>query len=277
MQDFHGKVSVITGAGSGIGRGMAVAFAREGARIVACDVDAEGLDGTAKLVRDEAGGEVAAEIVDVRDGAALETLAASVEERFGGTDVLCNNAGVFRGGHVWQSPVEDWDWVLSVNLYGIIHGLRAFVPRMIASGREGHIVNTASMAGLIATGSSGIYTVSKFAAEALSEVLANDLRSSGAPIGVSVLCPSAVATQIASSQRNREVVPGPVEDADAIESILADFCARGIDPMDVGPMVVDGVRRGQFLIGTRDTVPEFLRVRNEALMRYELPPFQMFD
>jgi len=94
---------------------------------------------------------------------------------------------------------------------------------------------------------------------------------------VSVLCPSAVATQIASSQRNREVVPGPAEDADAIETILADFCARGIDPMDVGPMVVDAVRRGQFLIGTRDTVPEFLRVRNEALMRYELPPFQMFD
>src|SRR3954466_8654047 len=187
MHDFNGKVAVVTGAGSGIGRGIAVAFAREGARIVAVDVDVEGLEGTAKIVRDDEGGDIVTEIVDVRDGARLEALAASVESQFGGTDVLCNNAGGFRGGHVWQNPIEDWDWVLSVNLYGIIHGLRAFVPRMLARGTEGHIVNTASMAGLIATGSSGIYTVSKFAAEALSEVLANDLRGSGAPIGVSVL------------------------------------------------------------------------------------------
>jgi NAD(P)-dependent dehydrogenase (short-subunit alcohol dehydrogenase family) len=277
MDDFSGKVAVVTGAASGIGRSMVVAFAREGARTVAADMDADGLAGTAAIVRDEIGGEIVTERVDVRDGAQLESLAAMVDDRLGGADVLCNNAGVFRGGVVWQSPVEDWEWVLSVNLYGIIHGLRAFVPRMIARGREGHIVNTASMAGLIATGMSGVYTVSKFAAEALSEVLANDLRNQGAPIGVSVLCPSAVATQIASSQRNRDVVPDPADDADAIEKILGDFCANGSEPADVGPMVIDAVRRGQFLIGTRDTVPEFLRVRNEALMRWELPPFQMFD
>ncbi len=276
MQDFKDKVVVVTGAASGIGRGIVAAFAREGARTVAADVDGDGLDETAKLVRD-AGGDISTEIVDVRDGAQVEALAARVDEHLGGTDVLCNNAGVFRGGLVWQSPVADWEWVFSVNFYGIVHGLRAFVPRMIAGGRDGYIVNTASMAGLVATGMSGVYTASKFAAVALSESLARDLQSVNAPIGVSVLCPSAVATQIAVSQRNRDVAAAPAEDADAIEAILRDFCAAGIDPDDVGPMVVDAVRNGQFLIGTRDTVPEFLRVRNDALMRYELPPFQMFD
>jgi NAD(P)-dependent dehydrogenase (short-subunit alcohol dehydrogenase family) len=276
VQDFSGKTAVITGAASGIGRGMAVAFAREGARVVAVDLDREGLDGTAALVRGT-GVEVMTDVVDVRDGDGLVALAATVDERFGGTDVLCNNAGVFRGGVVWQSPIEDWEWVFSINLFGVINGLRAFVPRMIAHGREAHIVNTASMAGLVATGMSGVYTVSKFAVEALSEVLANDLRNAGASIGVSVLCPSAVATQIAASQRNRDMVPAPAEDAEAIEKILGDFCGQGIDPIDVGPMVVKAVRRGQFVIGTRDTLPEFVRVRAEALQRYELPPFQMFD
>ncbi len=277
MQDFTDKVVVITGAASGIGRGLATAFAREGARIVAADVDRDGLGGTEQIVRDEVGAEITTEVVDVRDGAGVEALAAMVDERVGGADVLCNNAGVFRGGVVWKNPIEDWEWVFSVNVFGIVHGLRAFVPRMIANGREGHIVNTASMAGLVASGMSGVYTVSKFAAEALSEVLASDLRNAGAPIGVSVLCPGAVATQIASSRRNRDVAAGPSEDADAMDRVLADFCARGIDPMEVGPMVVDAVRRGQFVIGTRDTLPEFVRVRSDALQRYELPPFQMFD
>ncbi len=277
MQDFNGKVVVVTGAASGIGRGIAAAFAREGARIVGADVDRDGLDGTAKIVREEIGGEIATEFVDVRDGAGLDALAASVDERFGGADVLCNNAGVFRGGVVWQNPIEDWEWVFSVNVFGIVNGLRAFVPRMIANGREGHIVNTASMAGLVASGMSGVYTVSKFAAEALSEVLARDLEIAGAPIGVSVLCPGSVATQIANSQRNREQLPARDEAAESMDQILADFCAQGTDPMDVGPMVVDAVRRGQFVIGTRPSLPEFVRVRSEALQRYELPPFQMFD
>jgi NAD(P)-dependent dehydrogenase (short-subunit alcohol dehydrogenase family) len=277
MESFTDKVVVVTGAGSGIGRGMAVAFAREGARVVAADVDADGLDETALAVKKEACGDVMTAVVDVRHGDEMDALAARVDAECGGADVLCNNAGVFRGGVVWQNPQSDWDWVFGVNVFGIVNGLRAFVPGMIERGREGHIVNTASMAGLVATGMSGIYTVSKFAAVALSEVLARDLQSARAPIGVSVLCPSAVATRIAESQRNREQPIDDDESANAIEHILGDFCGRGIDPMGVGPMVVAAVRRGQFLIGTKDTVREFLRVRNEALMRWELPPFQMFD
>ncbi len=277
MQDFTDKVVVVTGAGSGIGRGIAVAFAREGARVVAADVDAGGLDETALAVKKEACGDVMTAVVDVRRSDELEALAVRVDAECGGADVLCNNAGVFRGGVVWENPQSDWDWVFSVNVFGIVNGLRAFVPRMIAHGREGHVVNTASMAGLVATGMSGVYTVSKFAVVALSEVLARDLQSAAAPIGVSVLCPSAVATRIAESQRNREQPIDDDESANAIEQILGDFCGRGIDPMDVGPMVVAAVREGRFVIGTKDTVPEFIRVRAEALARYELPPFQMFD
>lgn len=277
MQDFHGKIVVITGAGSGIGRGMSVAFARAGARtIVAADVDADGLDETARVVKD-AGAEVMTSITDVRDGAQLELLAARVYDDLGGADVLCNNAGVFRGGVVWENPIGDWEWVFSVNLYGVIHGIRAFVPRMLDRGTDAHIVNTASMAGLIATGSSGIYTVSKFAVVALSEVLARDLQTTGKPIGVSVLCPSAVATRIGESQRNREKPIADDEAANAIEQILSDFCGNGIDPLEAGERVIAGVRNGQFIIGTKDTVPEFLQARNDALMRWELPPFQMFD
>lgn len=276
MQDFSNRTAVVTGAASGIGRGLALAFAHAGARVVAADVDADGLDETATICR-AAGAAVMSAVVDVRSEVEVQSLADRVDEEFGGTDVLCNNAGVFRGGLVWENPVADWEWVFSVNLYGIVHGLRAFVPRMLARGAEGHIVNTASMAGLIASGMSGIYTVSKFAVVALSETLARDLQSVGAPIGVSVLCPSAVATQIGASQRNRADVPGPDAGADAIEQILRDFCAAGAAPEDVGELVLAAVRRGEFLIPTRDTFGGFLETRNAALLRRELPPFQMFD
>lgn len=276
MDQFEGKVGVVTGAGSGIGRALAVRLAGEGMTVVAADIDAAGLDATLLAVH-EAGCRGIAVRTDVSRAADMAALAAQVHDELGGVDLLCLNAGVFRGGLVWESPVEDWEWVFSVNLYGIVHGLRAFVPGMIERGTEAHIEITASMAGLIATGMSGIYTVSKFAALALAESLANDLRSVGAPIGVSVLTPSAVATGIAESQRNREGRPGPDAGADAVEQILRDFCAEGLDPAEVAATIVAAIRRGDFLIPTKDTFAEFIRVRSEALMRKELPPFQMFD
>ncbi len=276
MHELQGKVAVITGAASGIGRALVLRLASDGMSVVAADVDTDGLR---QVVREVAatGREAISVATDVRDAAAMAALAQHVEERFGGVDLLCLNAGVFRGGLVWESPVADWDWVLSVNLYGVIHGLRAFVPGMLRRGSEAHIEITSSMAGLVATGMSGIYTVSKFAVVALAECLANDLRAVGAPIGVSVLTPSAVATAIGDSQRSRRDRPGPDAGADRIEEILRDFCAAGLAPDDVAKMVVDGVRRGDFLIPTKDGFAEFIRVRAEALMRRELPPFQMFD
>lgn len=276
MRDLAGKVAVVTGASSGIGRALAVELAHEGMTIVAADVDAAGLDVTLLAVH-QAGCRALAVRTDVSRAEDVEALAEQVTQEFGGTDLLCLNAGVFRGGLVWESPVEDWDWVFSINVFGIVHGIRAFVPRMIERGQEAHVEITSSMAGLIATGMSGVYTVSKFAAFALAEVLANDLAAVGAPVGVSVLCPSAVATQIADSQRNREGVVDRFESADAVEQFLREFCGQGIDPAEAATMTVEAIKRGDFVIGTRDTLPEFVRVRAEALMRNELPPFQMFD
>jgi len=276
MEQLEGKVAVVTGAASGIGRALAVELARRGMTIVAADVDATSLDATLVAVH-EAGCRALAVRTDVSRADDMEALAAQVTDEFGGTDLLCLNAGVFRGGLVWESPVVDWDWVFSVNVYGSVHGIRAFVPRMIERGTEAHVEITSSMAGLVATGMSGIYTVSKFAAFALAEVLAHDLASSGAPIGVSVLCPSAVATAIGESQRNREGSGPAIASADTVESFLRDFCAAGLEPSEVAVAVVDAIRRGDFLIPTRETFADFVRIRSDALMRKELPPFQMFD
>jgi NAD(P)-dependent dehydrogenase (short-subunit alcohol dehydrogenase family) len=276
MEQLEGKVAVVTGAASGIGRALAVELARNGMTIVAADIDATNLDETLLAVH-QAGCRALAIRTDVSRADDMEALAAQVTEEFGGTDLLCLNAGVFRGGLVWESPLDDWNWVFSINVYGIIHGIRAFVPRMIERGTEGHVEITSSMAGLVATGMSGIYTVSKFAAFALAEVLANDLASTGAPIGVSVLCPSAVATGIADSQRNREGIAEELASATTVEDFLRDFCADGLDPAEVAATIVAAVRRGDFLIPTRETFAEFVRVRADALTRKALPPFQMFD
>ncbi len=276
MDELEGKVAVVTGAASGIGQALCVELAREGMTIVAADVDPGGLDLTLLAVH-EAGCRALAVRTDVSRPGDMDSLADQVEREFGGVDLLCLNAGVFRGGLLWESPIEDWDWVLSVNVYGIIHGIRAFVPRMLARGTKAHIEITSSMAGLVATGMSGVYTVSKFAAFALAEVLANDLLASGAPIGVSVLCPSAVATRIGESERNREGVRPDLDSATAIETILRDFCGAGLHPAEVAPGIVAAIKRGDFVIPTRDTMADFVRTRSEALQRKELPPFQMFD
>jgi NAD(P)-dependent dehydrogenase (short-subunit alcohol dehydrogenase family) len=276
MEQLEGKVAVVTGAASGIGQALCVELAREGMTIVAADVDPGGLDLTLLAVH-EVGCRAVAVRTDVSRPDDMDALADAVASEFGGADLLCLNAGVFRGGLLWESPIEDWEWVFSVNVYGIINGIRSFVPRMIARGSAAHIEITSSMAGLIATGMSGVYTVSKFAAFALAEVLANDLSAVGAPIGVSVLCPSAVATRIGESERNREGVRPDLESATAIETILRDFCGAGLHPAEVAPGIVAAIKRGDFVIPTRDTMADFVRNRSDALQRKELPPFQMFD
>src|SRR6202011_913903 len=165
--------------------------------------------------------------------------------RFGAAHVVCNNAGVFQGGLLWQRSDADWEWTLGVNVYGIIHGIRSFVPRMLAQGGDGHVVNTASMAGLVTAAYSGPYTTSKFAAVALSESLAHDLRAVGASIGVSVLCPSAVNTRIAESTRNRATTvatEAEAPDAHFVEQALRDLTSGGLDPGTVAGMVVDAIR-----------------------------------
>jgi NAD(P)-dependent dehydrogenase (short-subunit alcohol dehydrogenase family) len=213
MKNFHGKVAVITGAASGFGREFAAIGARLGMKLVLADVQQDALD-QAKSELEAQGAELLAMHCDVRKGEQVQALADAAMARFGAVHLVFNNAGVGSGGLVWENTVADWEWVLGVNLWGVIHGVRIFTPLMLECARhdssfQGHIVNTASMAGLLNPPAMGVYNVSKHAVVALSESLYHDLRLVDAPIGASVLCPYFVPTGISQSERNR---PGDVQD-----------------------------------------------------------------
>jgi NAD(P)-dependent dehydrogenase (short-subunit alcohol dehydrogenase family) len=192
---------------------------------------------------------------------------------------VCANAGVFQGGLSWERSLEDWHWVLGVNLWGVVHTVKAFVPRMVAGGDEGHVVITSSMAGLACAAFSGPYQVSKFGAYAVAESLAHDLRVSGLPIGVSALVPGAVATRIAESGRNRpdELPPRKGEDVTFVEGALADLTSRrGADPAEVAARVVAAVRAGDFLIPTNDDFATQMTAHAAAQIQKRLPPMADF-
>src|SRR5438309_5185491 len=200
MTELDGRVAVVTGGASGIGRAMAERFARERAKVVVADVDERALAAVVDSIKAR-GGEGLGVPTDVTDLASVQALAAAAFRAFGKVNVLCNNAGVALWGGLESATHRDWQWVLGVNLWGVIHGVEAFVPRMIASKEPGHIVNTASMAGLVATRGLGIYNTSKYAVVGLSETLVKDLKPYN--IGVSVLCPMGVSTNIRASERYR--------------------------------------------------------------------------
>jgi NAD(P)-dependent dehydrogenase (short-subunit alcohol dehydrogenase family) len=275
MEQLLGKVAVVTGAGSGIGRGLVRRFVAEGMRVVAADIEATAL---AETVDGLAG--TSSFITDVADFAAVDALAEHAFETFGSADVLCNNAGVFAGGFMWERPPSDFEWTLGVNLWGILNGIRAFVPRMLAAGTEAHIVNTVSMAGMCTNAFSGPYTVSKFAALAATECLAHDLRAIGAPIKVSAVVPAAVDTRIATSSRNRPDAFGAErsEDAEFVEQALTDLTTNlGAPPDEVAGIIVDAIRAEQFLVPTKPSYAPQLRRRFDALVERELPPMPEFD
>ena len=279
MIEFDGKVAVVTGAASGIGRGIARTAAREGMRLIVADVE-EGALADAAAELSELGAETLAMTTDVSDADSVEQLAATAYERFGAVNLLCNNAGVFQAGVSWQRTQADWDWVFGVNVWGVLNGIRAFVPRMLEQDGPAHIVNTASMAGLMTVAYSGPYVVSKFAAAALTECLAHDLRAQGSDIGVSCLVPGSVDTQIAHSTRNRPDEPpseAQASDHHFVAAALADMTAAGRHPDEVGAIVFDGVRRGQFWIPTTDGYDDFIRSRYDALRAFELPSAAQFD
>jgi len=207
MKTFSGRVAVITGAASGFGREFAQIGARLGMHLVLADVQQQALAETAAALEAQ-GAQVLAMPCDVRKGEQVEALAAAAMARFGAVHLVFNNAGVGAGGLIWESSQADWEWVLGVNLWGVIHGVRVFTPLMLASAQkdpdyEGHIVNTASMAGLLNPPAMGVYNVSKHAVVSLSESLYHDLDLVGAPIGASVLCPYFVQTGIGQSHRVR--------------------------------------------------------------------------
>jgi NAD(P)-dependent dehydrogenase (short-subunit alcohol dehydrogenase family) len=265
MKDFTDKIAVVTGAASGIGRGPALRFAAAGMHVVLADVEAGALEEAAAEVA-ATGRQALAVRTDASKAADVEALAQATLDRFGAVHVVCNNAGVALSGLTWMHTVADWEWLLGVNLWGVIHGVRAFLPRMLAGGDEGHIVNTASMAGLTTAPFMSVYDVTKHGVVALSESMYKELEATGAPIGVSVVCPGLINTAIMRSSRNRppelaeEGKAGPM--AQAFGQALADRLVSGYPPSEVADQVLRGIRRKRFYI-----VPAQPEVRQWATVR----------
>ncbi len=249
MKDFKGRVAVVTGGASGIGRAMADRFAAEGMRVALADVEQGALDAAEREMR-AAGADVLAVRTDVSKRDQVQALAEKTRERFGAVHVVCNNAGVVTYRPSWELSLDDWRWVLGVNLMGVIHGVQTFLPGMLAHGEEGHIVNTSSIAGLLANSGSAPYDVSKFGVVALSETLHHELTMAGGKIGVSVLCPGAVKTQILEADRNRP--SGPLSE-DALpmgmtREVMRMVMAAGIPAARVAHDVFEAIRERRMYI-----------------------------
>lgn len=253
MQSFAGKTAVITGAGSGLGLALARALAGEGARLVLADINGDDLAVAEQDLR-AAGAECTSCVTDVAWSGSVDALAQRAKAHFGRVHLLFNNAGVAVAGPVWESSEADWQWLIGVNLMGIVHGIRSFVPDMIAHGESGHVVNTASVAGLITPPGFSAYTVTKHAAVALSEVLYQDLLVRTTQIGVSVLCPAYFPTRIADSARNRPAAllspnakPGAPENETEVQ--VRHAVERGkLSADDIARITLEGIRAGKFYL-----------------------------
>ncbi len=235
MRDLAGKVAVVTGGGSGIGRGLCRGFAAEGMAVAVADVDPASAEETAAGLRAR-GARAIAVRTDVSDRKALEELAERVSRELGGVHLVCNNAGVFVGGRPLENTEADWRWLLDVNLMGVVHGCHVFAPRLLAQG-EGHIVNTASVGGFLAGPELDVYCATKFAVVGFSEALRAELAPRG--VGVSILCPGQIATRLAESERLRPRGGGR---AGGSSGMLAPLIAGGMDPDEVAKFVIAGVR-----------------------------------
>jgi NAD(P)-dependent dehydrogenase (short-subunit alcohol dehydrogenase family) len=264
-----GRVAVVTGAASGIGLGLAERFAAEGMHVVMADVEEPALSKAAAALAGS-GASVLALVTDVASLSAVEALRDAALSRFGAVHVVCNNAGV-GGPHgpLWECPTGEWDWVLGVNLNGVMNGVRAFMPVLLRQD-AGHLVNTSSIFGVFA-GTLGPYGVSKHAVTALTETLYFNLKSQGiAHVGVSVLCPSAVRTNFGTSSRNRPTWAGQAAPRDEAERASAErfdeLVVLGASPAEVAGMVVDGIRSGRFYILTSDNRHEAVLRRGEEIV-----------
>ena len=271
MKMLEGKVAAVTGAASGLGRAMALAFAGEGMHAALADVDEPGLKSTLNEVQSR-GVRAFAMRVDVSRYQEVESFCSKAIAQFGATHVVCNNAGVSPLGAVWENTLADWQWILGVNLWGVIHGVRAFVPRLLAQG-EGHVVNTASVAGLISPPGMGAYNVTKHAVVALSESLYHDLRLRGSPVGVSVLCPAYVPTGIADSERNRpRELLNPAKSPSKEETMLKKAVASGkLSADDVARAVVAAVKEERFYVLTHPRMKGAIRARMEDVLDERAP------
>jgi NAD(P)-dependent dehydrogenase (short-subunit alcohol dehydrogenase family) len=255
MENLAGKVAVVTGAGSGIGKAMAERFVAEGMKVVLADLDEVRLRNVEAQLT-ETGGDVFPVAVDTALEESVQALAQKALDHYGFAHVLCNNAGVVGTGDPWTGPMSVWEWVVGINLYGVIHGIRAFLPIMQEQG-EGHIVNTASMAGLVAMPGAAPYNVTKHGVVALSEGLFIELKAGGSPVGVSVLCPGFVRTELMEKMTWADRLgaqPATSENpmSQLMDQMLRDGVDNGMSPADVAGRVVDAIRAEQFWILTHD-------------------------
>jgi NAD(P)-dependent dehydrogenase (short-subunit alcohol dehydrogenase family) len=258
---FRGRVAVVTGGAGGIGVALAHAFASRGARLVLADLDAEGVERAAGLLREQ-GAEVLGVPTDVSERDQVLALADAAVARFGGVHVVCNNAGVATMGELLQATERDWEFTMGVNFRGVVHGVQAFAPILVRQGAGGHIVNTASMAGLVGMQWLGVYCASKFAVVGLTEALHRELRPHG--IGVSVLCPMVVDTQI--NENSLRMRPAHLRnDGGAVLPPPGLLVGGTVTPAEVARRTVRGIERGDLYILTHPEQRELLRRRAARL------------
>ncbi len=270
MNDFKGRVAVVTGAASGIGEGLARHCAKEGMRLVLADVNEQRL----KVLADSLDTAALYQVTDVSDSEQVKALADFAWKQFGQVDLLFNNAGVLISGASWEIPLKDWQWILNINLMGVVHGLHHFVPRLLAQGTQAHIVNTSSLAGLMAAPLMGPYTVGKQAVLALTETLSYELADT--PVSVSALCPGPIATGIAESGKGRDAQAAPSEGQQQLMQYLTDGISQGMAPADCAALVFDAIREQRFWVFTHeDFKPEYQR-RIDDLMANRNPLYNQY-
>lgn len=288
MKEFKGKVAVITGAASGIGRSLAERCAREGMKVVLADIEEEALTLAEKDIK-ALGASSLTVLTDVSMASSVEALAEKTLDTFGAVHLLCNNAGVIANGSAWGSTLSDWKWVMGVNLWGVIHGIHVFVPIMLEQSTECHIVNTASMAGLASPAPTyAMYYVTKHGVVALSEAIYHELAQKGASIGVSVLCPGFVDTRLVGAERNRPIelqndsadeqryLADPVNQA--IAQGFATLVSNGISPQPVADYVFSAVREDRFyILVNADPWRRSLQARFDAILEERNPDMPAFQ
>ena len=284
MREFEGKTAVVTGAASGMGRAFAERFAREGMQVVLADIEEEALKTAVRELEQEEH-RVIGVVTNTMSRDSVQALARRAIDEFGKVHILCNNAGVTSRGDagaagrrgVWEIPQRDWDWVVGVNFWGVLYGLQVFIPHMLEHGEEGHIVNTASLAGLIPGG--GAYGVSKHGVLALSESLYRDLKARDAKIGASVLCPGFVNTGIFKAERNRpeEFASDLPESNAGARANLDSVLQHAKQPAEIAEIVFEAIQNDRFYILPHPAWDEIVRSRVEHVLAREAPVVLDFE
>jgi NAD(P)-dependent dehydrogenase (short-subunit alcohol dehydrogenase family) len=278
MQEFEGKVAVITGAASGIGRALTEKCIAEGMHVVMADIEESVLNTVATELQATTNNKVLPVVTNVALESALQNVLKEAVDNFGGVQLLFNNAGVGGGGNAWTATQSDWDWVMGVNLWSVIYGLRVFVPQMISQDTPCHIVNTASVAGLIGGSTNALYSVTKHGVVALTENLYRDLHNENTQIGCSVLCPGFVNTNIFDSGRNRpddlqnQVAPitSSPEDEQRI-AMFREVLKQGMQPEDIAEVVFDGIRNDRLYVLSHDHFTDMIKLRADNITKGNNP------